>query len=120
MVDDNEDVAQSLATLLELEGHETRSAYDGAEALKATEQWHPEVILMDIGMPGMSGHEACRRIRQRDGGQQVTIIALTGWGQDGDREHSKQSGFDAHLVKPVDIADLQMVLSSNMRQDGLP
>lgn len=120
VVDDNEDVAQSLATLLELEGHETRSAYDGAEALKATEQWHPEVILMDIGMPGMSGHEACRRIRQRDGGQQVTIIALTGWGQDGDREHSKQSGFDAHLVKPVDIADLQMVLSSNMRQDGLP
>jgi signal transduction histidine kinase len=112
VVDDNEDVALSLATLLELDGHAVRTAGSGAAALQLGAQQRPEVILMDIGMPGMSGHEACRLIRQLDWGREITIIALTGWGQDDDRRHSEMSGFDAHLVKPVDIAELESLMAA--------
>lgn len=112
VVDDNKDAAQSLATLLALEGHDTQAAYDGMEALAAVEHQPPEVILMDIGMPGMSGHEVCRRIRACEWGQHVTVIALTGWGQEQDVQTSAQAGFDAHLVKPVDLEKLRRLLSN--------
>nr|WP_253206938.1 ATP-binding protein [Verticiella sp. GG226] len=110
VVDDNADVAQSLATLLTLEGHEVHTAYGGAQALRLGAQLRPDLILMDIGMPDMSGHEACQRLRQEPWGQHTTVIALTGWGQDADRQQSAEAGFDAHLVKPVDLAALQAVL----------
>ncbi|AVS67948.1 hybrid sensor histidine kinase/response regulator [Paracidovorax avenae] len=111
VVDDNEDIALALATLLQLDGHEVRTAAGGAEALEAGGQMCPEVVLMDIGMPGMSGHEACRRMRELDWGRSITIVALTGWGQDGDRRHSERVGFDAHLVKPVGFAELNGLLA---------
>ncbi|MFD1841292.1 response regulator [Paracidovorax cattleyae] len=106
MVDDNEDIALAPATLLQLDGHEVRKTAGGTEALETGGQTRPEVVPMDIGMPGMSGHEACRRMRELDCGRRITIVALTGWGQDGDRRHSERAGFDGHLVKPVGFAEL--------------
>jgi CheY-like chemotaxis protein len=112
VVDDNEDSAKSLATLLALNGNRTRVAFDGAAALTAAEQFRPEVVLLDIGMPKMNGFEAARRIREQPWGRDVLLIALTGWGQDRDRRRSQSAGFDAHLVKPVDHAALMRVLAS--------
>nr|WP_304951792.1 ATP-binding protein [Xanthomonas sp. LMG 8992] len=106
VVDHNADIALALAALLELDGHDVRTAGGGEEALAIGARMRPEVILMDIGMPGMDGHEACRRIRECDWGRDITIVALTGWGQDGDRRDSARAGFDAHLVKPVGFAEL--------------
>ena len=111
VVDDNKDVARSLVTLLEMDGHDARAAFSGAEALDVAAQMRPEVVLMDIGMPGMSGHQACRHLRQADWGRNMAVVALTGWGQDDDRRHSEQAGFDAHLVKPLDLDELARVLT---------
>ena len=118
VVDDNRDVAESLVTLLQMLGHEVRAAYDGREALEVGEQMRPAVVLMDIGMPGMSGHEACRRMRQLHWGRRATLIALTGWGQEDDRRSSHDAGFDAHLVKPVDFDQLDAALAEVGRQGG--
>lgn len=112
VVDDNKDAAQSLQTLLTLEGHETRTAFGGIEALAICEDRPPDVILMDIGMPGMSGYEVCRHIRAREWGQQVTVIALSGWSQDQNRQICERGGFDAHLVKPVQLETLNRLLSN--------
>ncbi|MFJ1302797.1 ATP-binding protein [Pseudomonadota bacterium AL_CKDN230030165-1A_HGKHYDSX7] len=111
VVDDNRDAVESLIALLELEGHEARLAYDGKQAIEIGAQMRPQVILMDIGMPGMSGHEACRRIRQLDWGKDITIVAFSGWGQEEDRRASHEAGFDAHLVKPVDLDALITLLA---------
>jgi PAS domain S-box-containing protein len=112
IVDDNSDAAVSLALLLKISGNETYTAHDGVEALEAFERDRPEVILLDIGLPKLSGHEVCRRIRERPGGGGVVIVALTGWGQESDRRKSKDAGFDGHLVKPVDYGALMDLLSS--------
>jgi CheY-like chemotaxis protein len=112
VVDDNEDSAKSLTTLLAMNGNPTRVAFDGAAALIAAEEFRPEVVLLDIGMPKMNGFDAARRIRERPWGRDVLLIALTGWGQDSDRRRSRSAGFDAHLVKPVDHAELMKVLTS--------
>ena len=98
--------------LLRISGNDTYTAHDGLEAIDAFERHRPEVILLDIGLPKMSGHEVCRRIRERPGGREVVIIALTGWGQDSDRRKSQDAGFDDHLVKPVDYGALMDLLSS--------
>lgn len=111
VVDDNRDSADSLATLLRLGGHETAIAYDGLEAVEATVRFRPDVILLDIGLPGINGFEAARRIRQQHANRRPTIVALTGWGQDSDRRASHEAGFDAHLVKPVDDATLARLLA---------
>jgi CheY-like chemotaxis protein len=102
IVDDNEDAATSLEMLLHIAGNETTSAHDGVRALEKAETFRPNVILLDIGLPRMSGYDVCRAIRQKPWGQDVVVIALTGWGQDDDRRKSKDAGFDAHMVKPVD------------------
>src|SRR5690606_10551318 len=102
VVDDNPDSARALAQLLEHGGHETAIARDGMEALESAEALRPDVILMDIGMQRMNGYDACRAIRGRSWGQRIRIVALTGWGQDADREKTAAAGFDGHLVKPVD------------------
>jgi len=106
VVDDNRDSADCLAMLLDALGHETRTAYEGEEALAAVDAFSPEVVLLDIGMPGMNGYEICRRLREKPGGHDLVIFAQTGWGQDEDRRRTRKAGFDHHLVKPVDPADL--------------
>ena len=110
VVDDNRDSADSMASLLKLLGNEVRTAHDGIEAVDAAEEFRPEVILMDVGMPRLNGYEATRRIRERPWGRSVIIIALTGWGQEVDRLQSREVGCDGHLVKPVDVRDLEKFL----------
>jgi PAS domain S-box-containing protein len=102
VVDDSVDSAQTLARLLRLEGHETYTVHDGLEAVTAAAQLRPDVVLMDLGLPSLSGLEACRRIRREPWGGHLVIFALTGWGQDADRRRTGDAGFDHHLVKPVD------------------
>ncbi len=111
VVDDNEDAAASLAMLLEMEGHEVAQAFSGEQALALSAARRPDVVLLDIGMPGMSGHDVARAMRQRDGANAPWLVALTGWGHAGDRERSRQAGFDAHLVKPVSIQELLALLA---------
>jgi len=112
VVDDNEDAADSMAFLLGLDGHEARIARDGLHAVEAAAQWTPDVVLLDIGLPKLDGHEVARRIRaQRLGADSVMLIAVTGWGQDDDRRRSREAGFDAHLTKPIDYVDLKRLLA---------
>jgi CheY-like chemotaxis protein len=109
-VDDNRDGANSLAMMLRLMNNEVVTANDGVEALDVAERFRPEVILMDVGMPRLNGLDAAREIRKRPWGTGITIIALTGWGQEGDRERSREAGCDGHLVKPVHLRDLEKML----------
>ncbi|HJV70761.1 ATP-binding protein [Ideonella sp.] len=102
IADDNRDAADSLAALLQLDGHETRLSFDGDEALAAYERFAPDVCLFDIGMPGRNGYELARTIRGLPGGKRPVLIAITGWGQENDRRLAMQAGFDHHLTKPVD------------------
>jgi PAS domain S-box-containing protein len=106
VVDDNHDSADTLSMLLDALGHETCTAYEGQAALSAADSFSPEVVLLDIGLPGISGYEICRLLRQRPGGEALVIFAQTGWGQEEDRRRTQEAGFDYHLVKPVDPADL--------------
>ena len=115
VVDDNRDGAESLAMMLELLGNEVAMAHDGLEAVERADRFRPEVILMDVGMPRMNGLEATQRIRENGWGRDVTIIALTGWGQDADRERSRSAGCDGHLVKPVELGDLEKLLAASAR-----
>jgi PAS domain S-box-containing protein len=112
VVDDNEDSACSLSVLLQLGGHDTRTAFDGLSAVDAAGGFRPDVVMLDIGLPGLSGLEACRRIRAQPWGPGVVIVAITGWGQEGDRDRSRDAGFDAHLVKPVAHDALVRLLES--------
>ncbi len=113
VVDDNRDSADSLATLLRLSGHETLAVYDGLEAVEAASTFRPDVILLDIGLPKLNGFEAARRIREQRTDKGLMLVALTGWGQDSDRRASRDAGFDAHLVKPVDDVTLARVLAEH-------
>jgi CheY-like chemotaxis protein/anti-sigma regulatory factor (Ser/Thr protein kinase) len=111
VVDDNVDGAESLATLLKLLGHEVHVAHDGPAALRATADVRPEVVFLDIGLPGMDGYEVARRLR-RPGRTEALLVALTGYGQEEDRRRSREAGFDHHLVKPVDPAVLEELLAA--------
>ncbi len=110
VVDDNVDAAMSLAIILEFAGHEVHSVHDGLGAVDAAGEFRPEVILLDIGLPGLSGLDVARHIRQEPWGAEVSLVALTGWGQEEDRRNTQEAGFDAHLVKPVEHADLMALL----------
>lgn len=110
-VDDNQDAVDSLARTLKLKGHLVQTAYDGLAAVDAAARFKPDLVLLDIGLPRLSGYDAARRIRALPGGDAMTLIAITGWGQEEDRRQSQQSGFDMHLVKPVDPVDLLKVLA---------
>lgn len=118
VTDDNRDSANTMAMMLRLQGHDVRTAYDGLEAVKLAESDPPELILMDIGMPQLNGYEATRIIRQQPSSQNIVIIALSGWGQDADREKSKEAGCNGHLVKPVDAKHLAKVLSTLQTHSG--
>lgn len=110
IVDDNRDGAQGLALMLDLEGHDVRTAADGLEALEIAEEFRPTVVLLDIGMPGIDGYETARRLRARPWGESVLLCAQTGWGQEDDKRRARDAGFDRHLVKPVDPEELNRIL----------
>jgi signal transduction histidine kinase len=112
VVDDNRDAAESLAMFLKLTGHDTHIAHDGLEAVEKAEQLSPDIILLDIGLPKINGLEAARRIRAQSRGKKLVLVALTGWGQDADRQKSREAGFDAHVVKPVEFDALTSLLSA--------
>jgi two-component system CheB/CheR fusion protein len=111
VVDDNLEVAQSAALLLEHWGHECRMAYDGPRALEEARTWQPEVILLDIGMPEMDGYEVARRLREQQGSRGMVLVAMTGYGQEEDRRRAREAGFDYHMVKPVRVEDLDELLA---------
>jgi PAS domain S-box-containing protein len=118
IADDNQDSADSLAILLNNMGHEVSAAYDGVQAVEAAEAFRPEVALLDIGMPGLNGYDACRRIREQQWGQEMFLIALTGWGQEEDRRRTEEAGFNHHLVKPLDPAVLMKLLAFLSSEPG--
>jgi CheY-like chemotaxis protein len=111
VVDDNADAAESVAMVLRVRGHEVRTAHDGPAALNAAEQYRPEAVLLDIGLPGMDGYEVARRLRERAWMKGVRLVALTGYGQEEDKRRAAEAGFDQHLTKPVDPAALENLLA---------
>jgi CheY-like chemotaxis protein len=102
IADDNYDGAESLAILLRVEGHEVSVVHDGAAALVALERLQPQVALLDIGMPGLTGYEVARRTRQSAFGRSMLLVAITGWGQDSDKARALEAGFDHHFTKPIE------------------
>ena len=102
VVDDNRDSAESLALLLKYMGHDTHVALDGAQAVQSAGSILPDVVLLDLGMPRISGFDVCRSIRAQSWAEGMILIAQTGWGQDEDRRRTEEAGFDGHLVKPID------------------
>jgi len=112
VVDDNHDSAGSLSLMLSIMGNDTRTAYDGKEAVTSAAAFRPHVILLDIGLPEPDGYETCRRIRRQPGGDTIFIVAQTGWGQEEDRQRTREAGFDHHMVKPVDHAVLMKLLAN--------
>ncbi|MBL8828793.1 MAG: PAS domain-containing protein [Planctomycetaceae bacterium] len=119
VVDDNRDSADSLAMALKLMGSDVATAYDGEQAVKAVESLHPDVMLLDIGMPLLNGYDACRRIRSQPWGRDVFIVALTGWSQVEDQRRAEEAGFNAHMVKPVDHGALKTLLAKVPRRKGV-
>ncbi len=118
VVDDNKDASTTLAMLLKLTGNEVQTAQDGLQAIEEAEQFRPDLVLLDIGLPKLNGYDACRRIREQPWGKDMVLVAATGWGQEDDRRKSTEAGFDHHLVKPVDFATLTKLLSElNSRQN---
>jgi CheY-like chemotaxis protein len=110
VVDDNKDAADSLAMLVKESGHDARAAYDGPSALQAVLEYRPSVVLLDIGLPQMSGYEVAKRIRHQPTLQKVVLVAVTGYGQEADRQTSLEAGFNHHLVKPAAFENVQQIL----------
>ena len=111
VIDDDQDVADSLVLLLQEIGAEAHAAYGGADGLKALESSEPNLAFVDLGMPEIDGYEVARKIRQRFSQQHLTLVALTGWGQSGDRQRTREAGFDRDLTKPASVEDLQELLT---------
>jgi PAS domain S-box-containing protein len=118
VVDDNRDAAVSLAMILRLLGNESVTAHDGLDAVRQAAAFRPDIILLDIGMPGLNGYDTAREIRAQPWGKGVLLVALTGLGQDEDRRQSEDAGFDKHIVKPIDIATLKALLASSKAAIG--
>lgn len=114
VADDNVDAAETLAMLLEVMGHEVRRVNDGASAIEAAAQFDPQLVLLDIGMPGLNGYETCQAIRAQAGGGSRTLVAVTGFGQPQDVERARSAGFDHHLVKPLDLQQLAKLISERV------
>jgi DNA-binding response OmpR family regulator len=115
VVDDNDDSADSLALLLRIDGHETSVAYNGAEAVRLAESFRPDVVILDIGLPILTGHHVAKLIRAQPWGRDMLLIALTGWGQGEDRKRSAETGIDHHLVKPADTDELRRLIMEPRR-----
>ena len=116
LIEDHVDAAESLAMLLELAGHEVEVAFDGADGLAKARALRPEVVLCDIGLPGMDGYAVARALRAAPETGAAFLVALTGYGQDDDRRHALEAGFDTHLTKPVDLEALRRLLESGARR----
>jgi DNA-binding response OmpR family regulator len=115
VVDDNVDAADSLATLLNVMGYNVRIAYDGPEAIEAADEFLPEVALLDIGLPRLSGYDIARHVRRKRG-EDVLLVAITGWGQEEDRRRAREAGFDHHFTKPADFDSLLAVIDREFKQ----
>jgi CheY-like chemotaxis protein len=111
VVDDNEDAADTMRMLLELMGHDARTAYNGPAALRVAHEMRPQLVLLDIGMPGMNGYQVAARLRASEETRDAVLVAVTGWGQAEDRQRSHDAGFDHHLVKPAEPAMLSVLLA---------
>ena len=120
VVDDNVDAADTLAAVLDMMGHTTQVAHDGAQALAMAPQFLPDVIFLDIGLPGMSGYEVARALRQTAAGSKVILVALTGWGAENDRSQSSAAGFDHHLTKPANLLAIGELLATLSTPTTLP
>jgi CheY-like chemotaxis protein len=121
VVDDNRDALETLSTVVRLLGNDVRMAGNGLEALELAQSWRPDAVLMDLGMPKLDGYDAARRIRQEPWGQDMLLIATTGWGQEEDKQRTRLAGFDHHLVKPVEPGVLQNLLADlKASQKGRP
>jgi CheY-like chemotaxis protein len=118
VVEDHADAAEMLELALSAVGHTVRLAADGATALAAAREFEPQIVLCDIGLPGMSGYEVAGLLRQEPGSRNAFLVALTGYGRDEDRERCREAGFDLHLTKPLDVTQLQQILSSHGAADG--
>jgi CheY-like chemotaxis protein len=112
VVDDNQDAARSLAQLLHLLGHDVATAHDGFEAVELAASFRPDVVLLDVSLPGLGGHVVARRIREQPWGRNMLLVAATGWGRADDRRQSLEAGFDHHLVKPVDLGELVKLVAA--------
>jgi PAS domain S-box-containing protein len=118
VVDDNVDAAESIALLVRLWGHEVHISHTGPEALRAAEEYQPDIVMLDIGLPGMNGYEVARRLRQQPHFQHTILAAITGYGQEDDRRRSAEAGFDHHLTKPVEPEALEKLLEERKRHGG--
>jgi DNA-binding response OmpR family regulator len=118
VVDDLRDSTDSLAIMLKLKGHDTQTAYDGLEALQAAATFQPNIVLLDIGLPKMNGSETARSIRKESWGGDMTLIAVTGWGQAEDKRRALEAGFNLHLTKPVEVAALDEMLDGLIHEPG--
>src|SRR4029453_5052590 len=118
VVDDNHDSALSQAMMLSIMGHDTRTAHDGESAVAEAERFLPEVVLLDIGLPKLNGYDVAQRIREQSWGKSMFLIAVTGWGQEEDRQRSTEVGLNVHMVKPVEPAALEKILADLAR--GVP
>jgi two-component system, OmpR family, response regulator len=112
VVDDNKDAAESMSMLLEMWGHDVAYACDGPSALETAEQWQPQAVFLDIGLPGMDGYEVAERLRELPNAKDAVLIAITGYGQEDDRVRSRRAGIDHHLVKPVAPDALRSLIDS--------
>jgi CheY-like chemotaxis protein len=112
VVDDHADTVESMAMLLRLLGHEVRVALDGRQAIEIARVFRPDTVLLDLGLPGMSGFEVARRLREEDACKAALLIAVTGYGQEEDRRRTREAGFDAHLLKPADPDTLKALLTT--------
>lgn len=112
VVDDNVDSAETIGFVLQRMGHQIRTEYDGLRAIAAADAFRPDLILLDIGLPGMNGHEVAREIRQTPWGGTTTIIAVSGWGEEADRQQSRAAGFDHHVVKPLDYDAVKRLMNT--------
>jgi PAS domain S-box-containing protein len=113
VVDDNRDAADSLALLLELNGHQVRTAYDGLAGVELARDFHPHIVLLDIGLPGLNGYDAARAMREEARGEGVVLVATTGWGHENDKRRAQEAGFDLHLTKPISLDALDSVLNGS-------
>ena len=118
VVDDNRDSLVVMSVLLSRSGHQTELAYDGAEAVEQAAMFVPDVVLLDIGLPKLNGYDACRAILTNAKDGKPYMVALTGWGQDGDREKSRDAGFDRHLTKPISYDELDQLLAELPEREG--
>lgn len=119
VVDDNADTADTLTMILRALGHDARTAYSGPSALEVAESFQPDTVLLDLGLPKLDGYEVARRLRAQSQLRETQLIAITGFGQTGDFERSREAGFDAHFIKPVDPVVIQELLTKVMPSLGL-